>query len=89
MFKLLTRLMAWNLAPNGRHASFFNLWAGRRRNPIVFRAQVRQDLGAVFEFLARGELTAQITATYPLRDAAAALRRAEQGGLTGKIVLVA
>lgn len=88
VLKLVARLTAWNLAPNGRSASFFNLWAGRKLRPAAYRAQVREDLGRVFDLLARGEITAQVAATYPLREAAAALRRAEEGGLAGKIVLV-
>ena len=33
VLKLLARLTAWNLLPNGRHAHFFNLWAGKRLRP--------------------------------------------------------
>ena len=88
VLKLIARLTAWNLAPNGRHASFFNLWAGRKLSPARYRAELREDLGRVFGLLAAGDIAAQVAATYPLRDAAAALRRAEEGGLAGKIVLV-
>ena len=87
VLKLLARLTAWNLLPNGRRAMFFNLWAGRRRADR-FRAQLREDLGTVLDLLARGEITAQIAGRFPLGEAAAALRHAESGGHTGKVVLV-
>lgn len=89
VLKLLARLTAWNLLPNGRRAGFFNLWAGKRRAPARFRAQVQEDLGTVFALLREGRLTAQVAGRFPLADAAAALRFAEQGGLTGKVVLLA
>ncbi len=50
---LVARLLAWNLAPNGKHASFFNVWAGRRRR-ARFQARLREDLGQVFALLADG-----------------------------------
>ena len=56
VLKLIARLTAWNLAPNGRHASFFNLWAGRKRHPERYRAQLREDLGQVLDLLARDEI---------------------------------
>jgi NADPH:quinone reductase-like Zn-dependent oxidoreductase len=88
VLKLLARLTVWNLAPNGRRASFFNLWAGHKRHRDRYRTQLREDLGRVLDLVAGGEITPQIAATYPLDQAAAALRRAEEGGLTGKIILV-
>ena len=88
VLRLIARLGLWNLLPNGRKATFFNLWAGRARRPERFRAELREDLGRVFALLADGRLTAQVARTYDLTEAAAALRDAESGGATGKIVLV-
>lgn len=88
VLKLLARLVAWNLLPNGRGATFFNLWAGKARNPDRYRAELRADLGKVFDLLANGEITAQVARAYPLSEAAAALRYAESGGVAGKVVLV-
>ena len=88
MLRLFARLALWNVLPNGRSATFFNLWAGRRRHPERFRAGLREDLGRVLALLADGRLTAQVARTYDLTDAAAALRDAENGGAIGKIVLV-
>ncbi len=89
VLKLLGRLTLWNLLPNGRRAGFFNLWAGRRLRPARYRAELRDDLTRLFALLADGELSAQIAGRFPLADAAAALRFAEQGGNTGKVVLLA
>jgi NADPH2:quinone reductase len=85
--KLLGRLLLWNALPNGRHAHFFNLWAGRR-NRARFRSESRTDLEHVLGLLADGTLTAQVAGTFALDDAAAALRFAEEGGHTGKVVIV-
>lgn len=88
VLKLLARLTAWKLLPNGRSASFFNLWAGRGLRPDRYWAGVRDDLRKVLDLLARGEISAQIAARFPLTEAAAALRFAEAGGSTGKVVIV-
>jgi NADPH:quinone reductase-like Zn-dependent oxidoreductase len=88
VLKLLGRLTAWNLLPNGRRATFFNLWAGSRLRPARFRAELREDLTAVLRLLADGAIAAQVARTFPLTDAAAALRFAEAGGIAGKVVLV-
>jgi NADPH2:quinone reductase len=86
VLKLLGRLMLWNVLPNRRRATFFNLWAGARRRDR-YRAELRQDLGEVLRLLHDGAITAQIARRFALRDAGAALRYAEQGGIVGKVVL--
>ena len=87
VLKLFARLLLWNALPNGRSASFFNIWAGARR-PAAFQAKLRQDLTAVFELLADGTLKAQVAAEIPLADAPKAMRLAESGTVAGKVVLV-
>jgi NADPH:quinone reductase-like Zn-dependent oxidoreductase len=86
VLKLLARLALWNALPNGRHAHFFNLWAGRRR-PARFQAALREDLAEVFGLVRDGHVRPQVAARFPLRDAASALRFAERGGITGKVIL--
>ena len=87
VLKFFARLALWNARPNGRRATFFNLWAGsRRRNR--FRAELRNDLEQVFGLLRDGELKPRVAAEYPLSDAAAALRFAERRGVVGKVVLL-
>jgi NADPH:quinone reductase-like Zn-dependent oxidoreductase len=87
VLKLIARLLLWNALPNGRRASFFNLWAGRRLRPRRFRAQLADDLGKVLELLAQGAVDPLIARRYALTDAAA-LRYAETGGIAGKVVLI-
>jgi len=87
VLKLLGRVWLWNALPNGRHAYFFNVWAGRALNKDRFRARLRDDLTQVFAAQQRGDVTAQIAARLPLVQAADALRLAESGTVTGKVVL--
>jgi NADPH:quinone reductase-like Zn-dependent oxidoreductase len=87
VLKILARTWLWNALPNGRHAYFFNIWAGRSWGKDRFRARVRADLGAVFEALERGDIAAPIAARLPLARAAEALRLAESGTVAGKIIL--
>jgi NADPH2:quinone reductase len=84
----LAKLTAWNVLPNGRSATFFNLWAGKRFRKDRFRAQLREDLGHVMDQLGQGAISAQIAAPFPLASAAEALRFAEAGGNTGKVVIL-
>ena len=88
VLKLLAKLLLWNLLPNGRHATFFNLWAGRRHLRAVPRRSCARTSTAVLDLLAAGKITAQVAKEFPLRDAAAALRYAETGGVAGKVVLI-
>ncbi|WP_248960683.1 medium chain dehydrogenase/reductase family protein [Sphaerisporangium perillae] len=88
VLKLVARLAVWNALPNGRRAYFFNLWAGKARHLDRYRAELRADLGRLFALLAARDITAQVARTFPLTGAAAALRYAEAGGFTGKVVIV-
>lgn len=83
---LLARLAIWDTLPNGRHASFYNLWAGVK-DSNAFHAQLRQDLGSVLSLLRDGVITAHIAARYPLTDAAAAMQLAESRTVLGKVIL--
>ncbi|MEV0677387.1 medium chain dehydrogenase/reductase family protein [Actinosynnema sp. NPDC050436] len=87
VLRLFARLMWWNALPNGRRATFYNIWAGKRRR-AAFQARLAEDLGSVFALLARGELTAQVAARIPLEEVARAVRLAESGTVAGKVVLV-
>ncbi|MEV6197881.1 medium chain dehydrogenase/reductase family protein [Streptomyces sp. NPDC051920] len=87
VLKLLGRVWLWNALPNGRHAYFFNIWAGRALSRTRFRARLRADLTQVFGALQRGDVTARIAARLPLTEAAEALRLAESGTVAGKVVL--
>ena len=88
VLKLLARVWVWNALPNGRHAYFFNVWAGKALAKDRFRARLRADLTQVFTALRRGDITATVAAELPLDRAAEALRLAESGTVNGKVVLV-
>lgn len=87
VLRILARTWLWNALPNGRRAHFFNIWAGRALAKDRFRARLRTDLTEVFTALRRGDITAPIAAQLPLTRAAEALRLAESGTVTGKVVL--
>ncbi|WP_328325639.1 zinc-binding dehydrogenase [Kribbella sp. NBC_00382] len=91
---LLAKLAFWNYLPSGRHASFFDIWAGSGKPGTPkreqFRRQIRTDLTEVFGLLSDGVLTAQIAARYPLAEVAAAVKLSESSDRTalGKILLM-
>ena len=87
VLKLFGRLAVWNVLPNRRRASFFNIWTGVR-NAKAFHARLRQDLAEVFALLADGTLRPQVAAQLPLAEASAAMRLAESGTVAGKVVLI-
>lgn len=87
VLKLVGRLALWNVLPNGRSATFFNLWKGAR-NKDRYRVGLSEDMTAVLNLVAAGEIDAPIAGRFPLSDAAEALRFAEAGGNTGKVVIV-
>jgi NADPH:quinone reductase-like Zn-dependent oxidoreductase len=82
------RILAWNTLPNGRRATFYDLWAGHRRSPRAFRARAREDLTTVLSLLADGRLTAQVAARYPLDEITQAMTAAESRAVPGKVVLL-
>lgn len=88
VLQLIARLLWWKILPNRRRTHFYNIWAGQRRAER-FRARLAEDLGAVLDLAARGDLEARIAARIPLREAGHALAVAESGSVTGKVVLVA
>jgi NADPH:quinone reductase-like Zn-dependent oxidoreductase len=88
VLKLLGRVLIWNTLPNGRHAYFYNVWAGKALSKNRFRARLRADLTEVFTAMRRGEITATVAARLPLAQVAEALRLAESGTVSGKVVLV-
>ncbi|TDV56168.1 medium chain dehydrogenase/reductase family protein [Actinophytocola oryzae] len=85
---LFGRLYAWNYLPNGRSATFYNFWAGRRRDVDAFRARLAGDMTQVLRLIADGTLEPQIAARIPLRRTAEALRLAESRTVLGKVVIV-
>ncbi|MEU7143482.1 medium chain dehydrogenase/reductase family protein [Nocardia sp. NPDC046473] len=88
VLKSFARLLLWNYLPNGKHAHFYNFWAGKRQLS-TFRNRLHDDLVQVLRLLADGVLTPQIAAQFPLADAAQALELAESRTVAGKVVITA
>lgn len=84
----LVRIGAWSLLPNGRRATFYDLWSGHSRTPRRFRARLEHDLGQVLELVRDGVVTANVAARFPLEAVVEALELAESRTLAGKVVLV-
>lgn len=88
-FLALLAQLAWlHLAPNGRRASFYNVWGGRVLRPRRFRARLREDLATVLNLLAGGHLRPQIAARLPLSSIREAVELAESRTVVGKVVLL-
>ncbi|TFC31568.1 NADPH:quinone reductase [Cryobacterium sp. MDB1-18-2] len=85
---LLARLTLWNTLPGGHRALFYDFWAGHRVTPAAYRRHHREDLTAVLDLVARGIVTPQIAARFPLVEAAAAMRLAESRSALGKVILI-
>ena len=85
---LFLRVLLWNVLPNGRSATFYNFWAGKRLRPAAFRARLREDLTHVLRLVADGVVVPQIAARFPLSDITAALELAESRTVAGKIVVL-
>ena len=84
----LLQIFLWNILPNNRHAYFYNLWGSKTLRPRKFQRELRASLTHVFDLLAQGRIQAQIACRLPIKRAAEALRLAESGKVSGKVVLV-
>jgi len=85
---LLSRIVRWNLLPNRRRATFYDLWGGHLVRRAAFYRRAQEDLAQVLNLLAAGVLTPQIAARLPLARAGDALRLAESRTVFGKVVLI-
>lgn len=86
--KAIGQALLWSALPNGKHATFYNVWSGHSARPARFRRHLEDDLGHVFELLQNGTITANIAARFPLTEAVAALQLAESHTLNGKVILL-
>jgi NADPH:quinone reductase-like Zn-dependent oxidoreductase len=84
----LARIGAWSVLPNGRRATFYDLWSGHSRTPRRFRARLEEDLGQVLALVRDGVVTANIAARFPLEAVVEALELAESRTLDGKVLLL-
>jgi NADPH:quinone reductase-like Zn-dependent oxidoreductase len=86
--KHLTRILAWNALPNGKRASFYDLWAGHDTKKARYRKHLEHDLNAVLELVGDGTIIPTIAARFPLADIVQALELAESRTLNGKVILL-
>lgn len=86
--KHLTRILTWNFLPNGKRASFYDLWAGHDTKKAPYREHLEHDLRSVLDLVADGSVTANIAARFPLTDIVQALELAESRTLNGKVILL-
>jgi NADPH:quinone reductase-like Zn-dependent oxidoreductase len=84
---LTARLLWWNLLPNQRKATFYNIWAGHTIAPTAFFSRLREDFGQIIALLQRGTLSPQIAARFPLSQVTAAMELAESRTVYGKVIL--
>lgn len=84
----VARILTWNALPNGKRATFYDLWAGHSRAKRRYRAHLDEDLTHVLELVRDGVLTANIAARFPLAEVATALALAESRTLNGKVILL-
>ncbi|THG29576.1 zinc-binding dehydrogenase [Naasia lichenicola] len=86
--KAIGQALLWSALPNGKRATFYDLWSGHRARPARFRRRLEEDLGHVFALLADGTITSNVAARFALEDAAAAFALAESRTLNGKVILL-
>jgi NADPH:quinone reductase-like Zn-dependent oxidoreductase len=84
----LAQVALWAILPNGKRAVFYDFWEGMLVGPAKSRARRREDMAKVFTLLASGVIKPIIAATFPLREAQAAMEFAEARGVFGKVVIV-
>lgn len=83
-FRLLGRVLLYNLLPNGESAAYYGTGASRfNRRPFL------EDWAALFKLLEEGKIQPVIMKKYPLLEAAQANVLFESGQVTGNLVLVA
>lgn len=86
--RALGRIMRWNVLPNGKRATFYDLWAGHTTQKARYRSHIEEDLGQVSELVRNGTINANIAARFPLTDIVQTLTLAESRNLNGKIGLL-
>lgn len=77
-------LALWPLLPDGRRSRLYSITKHRQAHPEHFR----EDLGTLFELLAKGRIRPVVAERIGFEEVAHAHARLEAGGLRGKIVLV-
>ena len=78
------RLLAlWKLLPDGKSSTFYNIQTRREKYPDEFK----DDVQALFQFLAEGKLQPAIAECVPLDEVVEVHQRIERAEIAGKVVL--
>jgi len=86
--RALGQAAIWTALPNGKRATFYDLWSGHKYRPQRFRRHLEHDLGRVLALVADGSITPRIAARFPLVEASAALALSESRTVSGKVLLL-
>ncbi len=83
-FRLLGRVILFNLLPNGRSATYYSTGKSRlNKRPFM------EDWAALFKLLEEGKIKPVIAAKFPILEAAKANELLESGQVIGNVVLLA
>ncbi len=83
---LLAQVVWYNLLPNGRRATFYNIWSGKGSKAFLSRMQ--EDFAQLMDLLARGIIAPKIAARFSLEQIHAAMELAESRTAYGKVILI-
>ena len=67
--------------------SYISRTSSQKVGLLVWRTNDKEDLDYLIDLLLAGTVTPVIDRTYPLREAAEALRRTDAGEVLGKVVI--
>lgn len=68
-------------------APVLSLFVGQKLRPVIAK-ETQEDLRALTELIGSGRVTPVVGTTYPLTDAAEAIRELERGHARGKLVVI-
>ena len=83
---LFLKTLWLNIMPNGRRATFYNIWSGKGSKK--FRLQLNEDFAQVLKLLQKGVLKAKIAAKFPLTKVVEAMELAQSKTAYGKVILI-
>ncbi|NID09666.1 medium chain dehydrogenase/reductase family protein [Fibrivirga algicola] len=83
---LVAQVIWYNILPNGRRATFYNIWSGKGSKAFLSRMQ--EDFAQLMDLLARGVVVPKIAARFPLEQIRVAMELAESRTVYGKVILL-
>jgi len=83
---LVAQVVWYNIMPNGRKATFYNIWGGKGGK--TFQPRMEEDFTQLMDLLARGIVIPKIAAQFPLEQIREAMELAESRTAYGKVILL-